>query len=72
MQYCVIFISTTKIILVKYNTVSEENFDEITRAVYIKNDSYCVVDKQTGKFCGFISITNEDNEGEQYVYNQNN
>lgn len=54
-------------ILWNTNAVSEEHLDELIRAVYIKNDSYCVVDKQTGKFCGFISMTHEDNEGELSV-----
>ncbi len=52
--------------------LSEECKADIVRSVYMNKDSYCVVDKETGAFCGFVSMTFEDDEGEFSVRMEEN
>ncbi len=38
----------------------------------MNKDSYCVINKDTGAFCGFVSMTSEDDEGEFSVRMEEN
>lgn len=46
---------------------TEERLDQLIKDIYMRQGSYCVVDKQSGNFCGNISFLNDDNEGELSV-----
>lgn len=47
--------------------LSEENLDDIVREVFITDGCYAVIDKNTEAFCGYLSTSYEDGEGELAV-----
>ena len=52
-------------ILWSSSLLSEERLEELIRNMYLNNEtSYCVVNRKTGQFCGYMEIRPEDEEGE--------
>lgn len=51
-------------ILWNAHVLPEERLVETIQYVYMRDDSYCVIDKKTETLFGFISMTSDDNEGE--------
>ncbi len=47
--------------------LSDEMLDNLVKDIFIANDNFGVINKQTGELYGIASITNEDNEGELSV-----
>lgn len=47
--------------------LSENNLDDIVRDVFISEGCYAVLDKKTESFCGYLSSSYEDGEGELAV-----
>ena len=46
---------------------SESDLIDFISNFYIKLETYCIVEKETEKFCGIISSSENDNEGELSV-----
>ncbi len=45
--------------------MTEEHIEDIIKSVYIMGkDNYCIIDKQSGKFCGYMSAMSGETDGE--------
>lgn len=51
----------------KLSLMSEESFDDFISNCYIKLEDECIIDKETGIFCGIISYREDSSEGELSV-----
>ena len=48
--------------------MTEEDIEYIIKSVYITGkDNYCIIDKQSGKFCGYMSAMSGETDGELSV-----
>ena len=49
------------------DVMPEDKLDEFVRRIYMRQGTYCVMDKETNAFCGYISLLTNEFDGELSV-----